>query len=131
MSAVRKCIWCGKSEHIMEVRFNKKDRITIPFCSDECVKDARSFLEFDAKYSRTFYVLEFTLAFACLVLTLSKLVFFGALAAAFIGLVMIPLPFVAAIMGGRTFIKRAILGTRALGVAVAVVSLGIAYLFRP
>ncbi|HVP22799.1 MAG TPA: hypothetical protein VMS77_02655 [Conexivisphaerales archaeon] len=132
MSApVRRCIWCGKSEHVREVRFNRKDRITVPFCSDECIASARRFLEFDSKYSRTFYVLEFTLAFACLILVMSKLVFYASLVAMGIGALMIPFPFLAAVLGGRTYIKRAILITRVIGVAIVVAGAVVAYLFRP
>jgi len=129
MSApTRRCIWCGSPEHIKEARFDKKQRVTVPFCSDKCEADARNFLEFDSKYSKTFYLIEFTLAFACLILIFSKLIFFASLVAAAIGALMLPFPFMAAIWGGRTYIKRAILVTRVIGVIVVAAGLAVAFL---
>jgi hypothetical protein len=132
MSApTRRCIWCGSPDNIREVRFDKKQKVTVPFCSDRCQAQARSFLEFDAKYSRTFFLLEFTLAFVCLILIFSKLAFFAGLVTVAIGALMIPFPFMASILGGRTYIKRAILIARVIGVLVVAAGLAVAFVFHP
>ncbi len=124
----RRCIWCGSSEHIKEVRFNKQDRITVPFCSDACEASARKFLEFDAKYSRPFYVAEAILAVACLTLVFAKLLFYGGIVAAGMGLLILPFPFLAAVLGGRTYIKRSILLARVVGLLIVAAGVAVAFI---
>jgi hypothetical protein len=114
----RRCIWCGSSEHIKEVRFNRQDRVTVPFCSDACEASARKFLEFDAKYSGSFYVVEAILTVACLTLVFARDVFYAGVIATGMGLLILPFPFLAAVLGGRTYIKRSILMARVVGVLI-------------
>jgi hypothetical protein len=124
----RRCIWCGSSEHIKEVRFNKQDRATVSFCSDACEASARRFLEFDVKYSRSFYLLEAILGLACLTLVLARLVSYAGIVAVGIGILFLPFPFLAAVLGGITYIKRSILVTRVLGLLVVVAGLVVVFL---
>lgn len=124
----RRCIWCGSSEHIREVRFNRQDRVTVSFCSDACEASARKFLEFDAKYSRSFYLLEAALGIASLTLVLARLIPYAGLVAATIGILFLPFPFMAAVLGGVTFIKRSILVTRVLGVVIVAAGLAVAFI---
>jgi hypothetical protein len=127
--AERRCIWCGSPDHIREVRFNRQDRITVPFCSDACEASARRFLEFDAKYSRSFYFAEAILAISCLTLVLARLISYGGIVVAAIGVLFLPFPFLAAVLGGITFIKRSILVARIIGIMVVAAGAAIALLY--
>jgi hypothetical protein len=119
--AEKRCIWCGGREHLRQVKFAKGQYRMVTFCSDECERKTRGFLEFDGKYSSSFYWGELILCFACIVLTLSKLPAYALAVVGFMGVLMVPFPFLAAIMGGTTNIRRAILTTRSLGVVMAAV----------
>jgi hypothetical protein len=126
--AGRRCIWCGSPEHVKETRFNREDKVTVPFCSQACEASARAFLQFDAKYSRTFYVMEAVLAVASLTLVFARMVSYASLVVAGMGILMLPFPFVAAVLGGRTFIKRSILVARIAGLLIAAAGLAFAFI---
>ena len=125
----RRCIWCGSPEHVREVRFNRQDRITVPFCSDTCEASARRFLAFDSRYSRSFYLLEAMLGLACLTLVLARLITYAGFVAAGIGVLFLPFPFLAAVLGGVTYIKRSILVTRIIGVLIIAAGAAVALLY--
>ncbi len=127
---LKRCIWCGSPEHIREIRFNSTDRVKTAFCSDKCETNARRFLAYDAKYSRSFLLAEFTLSFACLILIFLKLPFFAGFVAVVIGALMMPFPFLAAVLGGWTYIKRAILAVRLVSLLIVVGGL-VAILLNP
>jgi predicted nucleic acid-binding Zn ribbon protein len=124
----KRCIWCGSSENVRDVRFNPGDRIKVSFCSDRCQEAARRFLEFDTKYSKTFYLAEFTLAILGIAFVFTRLNLYAALSGAAIGLMMVPFPFLATILGGVTFIKRSIMTVRVVGVVIALAGVTFAFL---